>query len=45
MGVVLSRYDHPLLFWTVIAVQCLVLGVLFAIIYGVFFVLPYQVMS
>jgi hypothetical protein len=38
VGVVLSRYESPLMFWFVIALQCLVIGALFAIIYSVFFV-------
>jgi hypothetical protein len=45
MGVVLLRYESPSLFWFVIAFQCLVIGVLFAIIYWSFFILPNQVMS
>jgi hypothetical protein len=40
VGVVLSRDESPLMFWLVIAVQCLVIGALLAIIYAAFFVLP-----
>src|SRR5258706_1645498 len=36
VGVVLLRYESPLLFWFVIAFQCLVIGALLAIIYSVF---------
>ena len=45
VGVVLSRYDSPPLFWVVIGLQCLVLGALLAIIHAVCFVLPNQIMS
>jgi len=45
IGVVLLRYEHPLLFWLMIGLECLVIGALLAIIYSVFFVLPYQIMS
>jgi hypothetical protein len=45
MGVVLPRYESPSLFWFVIAFQCSVIGVLFAMLYWPFFVLPNQVMS
>ena len=38
MGVVLRRYESPLLFWTILAVQCLTIGVLLALIYSVCFV-------
>ena len=31
VGVVLSRYESPLLFWFVIAFQCSIIGVLLAI--------------
>lgn len=40
VGIVLSRDESPLMFWFVIAVQCLVIGALLAIIYAAFFVLP-----
>jgi hypothetical protein len=43
VGVILSRYDSPWLFWLVIALQCLALGVLLAVLYLMFFVLPYGV--
>jgi hypothetical protein len=42
VGVVLSLYESPLLFWTVIALQCLALGVLLAIVHATYFVLPNQ---
>ena len=45
MGVVLLRYESPLLFWFVVGFQCLVIGALLAIIYLAFFILPNQVMS
>jgi hypothetical protein len=45
VGVVLSRYESPSLFWLVIAFQCLVIGALLAIIYVPIFILPNQVMS
>jgi hypothetical protein len=45
VGVVLSRYENPALFWLVIAFQCLVIGVLFGIMYAPTFVLPNQIMS
>ena len=45
VGAALSMYDSPLLFWTVIVLQCLVLGVLLAIIYAAYFILPDHVMS
>ena len=40
LGIVLSSDESPLMFWFVIAFQCLVIGVLLAIIYAAFFVLP-----
>ena len=45
VGVVLSRYESPALFWLMIVLQCLAVGVPFGIIYSVFFVLPNQIMS
>jgi hypothetical protein len=42
-GVILSRYDSPWLFWLVIALQCLAIGALLAVLYLMFFVLPYDV--
>jgi hypothetical protein len=45
MGVMLSRYESPSLFWLMIGFQCLAVGALFGIIYSVYFVLPNQVMS
>lgn len=42
-GAVLPRYKSPLLFWVAIALQCLGLVALLAIIYFIFFVLPNQV--
>ena len=42
-GVILSRYDSPWLFWLVIALQCLAIGALLAVLYLMFFVLPYGV--
>lgn len=45
VGVVLSRYESPPLFWLVIGLQCLALGALLAIIHVVCFVLPNQIMS
>ena len=44
-GAILPSYESPVLFWLAIALQCLGLGALLAIIYCVFFVLPNQVMS
>jgi hypothetical protein len=37
VGVILSRYDSPLLFWFVIALQCLGIGALLAVIYLMYF--------
>jgi len=45
VGVVLSRYDSPPLFWLVIGLQCLALGALLAMIQAAYFVLPNQIMS
>jgi len=45
VGVMLVRYDNPLLFWFVIVLQCLALGALLAIIYVPVFILPNQIMS
>ncbi len=45
VGVVLRRYESPLLFWAVIAIQCLALGIEVAIIYFMVFILPNQIMS
>jgi len=45
VGMFLSRYESPFLFWLMIAWQCLVLGALFATIYVPIFVLPNQIMS
>jgi hypothetical protein len=45
IGVVLSRYESPVLFWLLIALQSLALGVLFAITYAVYVLLPGQIMS
>jgi|tagenome__1003787_1003787.scaffolds.fasta_scaffold19737744_2 hypothetical protein len=45
VGVVLSKYENPLLFWLVIALQCLAVGGLVAIIYLACFILPNSVMS
>jgi hypothetical protein len=45
VGLVLSRYENPFLFWLVITFQCLLLGALFATIYVPIFVLPNQIMS
>jgi hypothetical protein len=42
VGVVLSMYESPLLFWTMIALQSLALGALFAVVYVACFVLPNQ---
>ncbi len=44
-GAVLPRYESPQLFWLAIALQCLGLGTLFAIVYVVCFVAPNQPMS
>lgn len=43
VGIILSRYDSPLLFWIVIALQCLAVGALLAVIYLMCFVLPNSV--
>jgi hypothetical protein len=40
VGVIVSRYESPLLFWLVIALQCLALGALLGIIYVACFILP-----
>jgi len=45
VGVVLSKYESPSMFWLVIALQCLVIGALLAIIYVPIFILPNQIMS
>ena len=44
VGVVLSVYESPVLFWIVMALQCLALGALLALIYVACFVLPNSVM-
>jgi hypothetical protein len=38
MGVVLSRYENPRLFWCVITLQCALIGALLAILYWGLFV-------
>jgi hypothetical protein len=43
VGVVLSRYESPLLFWFVIAFQCSVIGVLLGI--GLLFMFSDVIMS
>jgi hypothetical protein len=45
VGVVLSRYENPILFWAVITIQCAAVGGLFAVIWYVVFVLPNRIMS
>jgi hypothetical protein len=44
-GVIVSRDESPLLFWLVIVLQCLAVGVLLGIIYVACFILPNSVMS
>lgn len=44
-GGVLREDESPLLFWLAIGLQCLKLGMAFAIIYVVCFVAPNQPMS
>ena len=43
VGVVVSMYESPLLFWLVIALQCLGIGALLAVIYAAYFILPNSV--
>ena len=45
VGIVLRRSESPLLFWAVIAIQCLAIGVEVAIIYFMIFILPNQIVS
>jgi hypothetical protein len=45
VGLVLAKRDNPLLFWSVVGIQCLGVGVLLAIIYYAIFVLPNRTMS
>ena len=45
VGVMLAKYDSPLLFWAVIAVQCLLVSGLLAIILWSIFCLPNHTMS
>ena len=45
VGVVLSRYDNPALFWAVIGIQAALIGLLLAVIGYVTLVLPNHVMS
>jgi hypothetical protein len=42
VGVALRRSESPLLFWAVIAIQCLAVGVEVAIMYFMVFILPNQ---
>jgi hypothetical protein len=43
VGVIVSRYESPLFFWLVIALQCLAVGALLGIIYVACFILPNSV--
>jgi hypothetical protein len=45
VGVVLSGYDNPILFWTVFALQCAFAGLLVAIIGFITLVLPHLTMT
>jgi hypothetical protein len=45
VGVVLAKRDNPMLFWSVVGIQCLGVCVLLAIIYFVIFVLPNRIVS
>jgi hypothetical protein len=45
VGVIVSKYENPLLFWLVIALQCLAMGALLGVIYAACFILPNSVMS
>lgn len=44
-GGILPRYESPRLFWLAIALQCLGVGTLFAVLYVICFVAPNQPMS
>lgn len=43
VGVVVSMYESPILFWLVISLQCLAMGALLAVIYAAYFILPNSV--
>jgi hypothetical protein len=45
VGVIVSRYESPAIFWLVIALQCFAVGALLGIIYVACFILPNSVMS
>jgi hypothetical protein len=45
VGVVLARRDNPLLFWSVVGIQCCGVGSLLAIVHYAIFVLPDRIMS
>ncbi|WP_257165914.1 hypothetical protein [Bradyrhizobium sp. SRS-191] len=44
-GVTLSRDESPRLFWLLITLQCLAVGLMLAILYAVCFILPQQILS
>jgi hypothetical protein len=44
-GVVLSRYDNPILFWTVFALQCAFASLLVGTFGFIVFVLPHLTMT
>jgi hypothetical protein len=45
VGVVLYRYENPILFWAVITIQCAFTGLLLAIIGFITLILPHHVVS
>ncbi|MGY3606401.1 MULTISPECIES: hypothetical protein [unclassified Bradyrhizobium] len=45
VGVVLAKRDNPMLFWSVVSIQSLGVGILLAIICFVIFVLPNKIMT
>ncbi|NPU65631.1 hypothetical protein HL667_11550 [Bradyrhizobium sp. 83012] len=45
VGLVLSRYDNPRLFWLLVGLQSLAIGVLLAVLYAAYVVLPNQIAS
>jgi ABC-type Fe3+-siderophore transport system permease subunit len=45
VGVVLSRYDNPILFWTVFALQCAFASLLVGTFGFIVFVLPHLTMT
>ena len=45
VGVIVTRYESPLFFWLMIALQCSMLGALLGLIYAACFIFPTSIMS